>query len=174
MCICDQGHMKKMRVCLIYNYMKCLCVWLYWMCIWYHGQVDDMGDNSCIWSLKEMLQVQSPQNVFQTVLNAKVLKKRIAWFVLKDFKVDLKLKYMYIVSFSLDDPQLESFIVKEAELSTINQVNLKILNILFFTINDYYTILYYRYFRFHISHFLLSLYRALRLKEIKIVWKWSH
>lgn len=80
---------------------------------------------------------------------------------------------MYIVSFSLDDPQLESFIVKEAELSTINQVNLKILNILFFTINDYYTILYYRYFRFHISHFLLSLYRALRLKEIKIVWKWS-
>lgn len=92
---------------------------------------------------------------------------------MKDFKVDLKLKYMYIVSFSLDDPQLESFIVKEAELSTINQVNLKILNILFFTINDYYTILYYRYFRFHISHFLLSLYRALRLKEIKIVWKWS-
>lgn len=80
---------------------------------------------------------------------------------------------MYIVSFSLDDPQLESFIVKEAELSTINQVNLKILNILFLTINDYYTILYYRYFRFHISHFLLSLYRALRLKEIKIVWKWS-
>lgn len=92
---------------------------------------------------------------------------------MKDFKVDLKLKYMYIVSFSLDDPQLESFIVKEAELSTINQVNLKILNILFFTINDYYTILYYRYFRFHISHFLLSLYRALRLKEIKIVWKCS-
>lgn len=44
---------------------------------------------------------------------------------------------MYIVSFSLDDPQFESFIVKEAELSTINQVNLKILNILFFTINDF-------------------------------------
>lgn len=39
---------------------------------------------------------------------------------------------MYIVSFSLDDPQLESFIVKEAELSTINQVNLKILNIIFY------------------------------------------
>lgn len=38
---------------------------------------------------------------------------------------------MYIVSFSLDDQQLESFIVKEAELSTINQVNLKIVNILF-------------------------------------------
>lgn len=44
---------------------------------------------------------------------------------------------MYIVSFSLDDPQLEFFIVKEVELSTINQVNLKILNILFFTINDF-------------------------------------
>lgn len=56
---------------------------------------------------------------------------------MKDFKVDLKLKYMYIVSFFLDDPQLESVIVKEAELSTINQVNLKILNILFFTINDF-------------------------------------
>lgn len=55
MCTCDQGHMKKMRVCLIYNYIKCLCVWLYWMCIWYHVQVEDMGDNSCIWSLKEML-----------------------------------------------------------------------------------------------------------------------
>lgn len=82
---------------------------------------------------KKCYEVQSPQNVFQTVLNAKVLKKRIAWFVLKDFKVDLKLKYMYIVSFSLDDPQLESFIVKEAELSTINQVNLKNLNILFLT-----------------------------------------
>lgn len=43
---------------------------------------------------------------------------------------------MYIVSFSLDDPQLESFIVKEVELSTINQVNLKILNILYCTTND--------------------------------------
>lgn len=65
---------------------------------------------------------------------------------------------MYIVSFSLDDPQLESFIVKEAELSTINQVNLKNLNILFLT----YTITYYRkYFKFHMSHFLLYLYREL-------------
>lgn len=44
---------------------------------------------------------------------------------------------MYIVSFSLDDPQLESFIVKEAELSTINQVNLKNLIILFFNIYNY-------------------------------------
>lgn len=61
---------------------------------------------------------------------------------------------MYIVSFFLDDPQLESVIVKEAELSTINQVNLKILNIFFFTINDYYTILYDRYFRFHIFFYL--------------------
>lgn len=44
---------------------------------------------------------------------------------------------MYIVSFSLDDPQFEFFIVKEVELSTINQVNLKILNILYCTTNDY-------------------------------------
>lgn len=73
------------------------------------------------------------------MLNAKVLKKGLLDLFLKDFKVDLKLKYMYmyIVSFTLDDQQLETFIVKEAELSTINQVNLKILNILFFTINDY-------------------------------------
>lgn len=47
--------MKKMRVCLIYNYIKCLCVWLYWMCIWYYVKFDDMGDNFCIWFLKEML-----------------------------------------------------------------------------------------------------------------------
>lgn len=57
---------------------------------------------------------------------------------------------MYIVSFSLDDPQLESFIVKEAELSTINQVNLKIVNILFFTINDFILQI------FQISHFTFS------------------
>lgn len=71
------------------------------------------------------------------MLNAKVLKKGLLDLLRSTSKFDLKLKYMYIVSFSLDDPQFESFIVKEAELSTINQVNLKILNILFFTINDF-------------------------------------
>lgn len=69
---------------------------------------------------------------------------------------------MYIVSFSLDDPQLESFIVKEAELSTINQVNLKNLNILFFNIYNYILQkISNSNFKFHMSHFLLYLYREL-------------